>query len=349
MPSKQSDSTPGEKLLALYTLLILRGEKEISLTELTKALECSKQTVLRLLTQLEASGYGKLAEPIVKGREHFYRLLQTHDPYLALGAKELAQLTLCRKMLMHILPKGVADLFGEESKTEDKKGSEEIGLVYSKGYIDYGPHQEHYALLIRCIQENLVCQLTYRRALPDVKRTFYFAPKRVIVFRESISFLGWEISETDPVAKIYDNPLTLLLQRCLDVQLTKRSSEQIVVEPTENQNLARPFGFMTGDIFTVKVQFFSHAVAYVYDRQWSNKQKTTVHDDGSLTLEFDAQSAAEVISWLLAFGDKAYVLEPEWLREAVLKEHRAAARAYTKAKKMEQQAKDSQEAKDIDE
>ena len=74
MPAKASDKTPGEKLLALYTLLLMQDGRAISLTSLADALHCSKQTILRLLSQLEASGYGKLAEPERRGKG---RLLQT--------------------------------------------------------------------------------------------------------------------------------------------------------------------------------------------------------------------------------------------------------------------------------
>ncbi|MBQ4567226.1 MAG: helix-turn-helix domain-containing protein [Desulfovibrio sp.] len=98
-------SKPGEKLLALYTLLMLRGQNPISLSELARILHCSKQTVLRYLDQLEASGYGKLEEPIVRGREHLYRMAPIAQPHLALGVRELSQLTLCRKMLLPSCPR----------------------------------------------------------------------------------------------------------------------------------------------------------------------------------------------------------------------------------------------------
>ena len=85
MPGKQSCAKPGEKLLALYTLLMLRAPRAISLSELAQALECSKQTVLRLLVQLEASGYGKLDAPIVQGREHCYRITTVRSRQMITG------------------------------------------------------------------------------------------------------------------------------------------------------------------------------------------------------------------------------------------------------------------------
>lgn len=55
-PKRNSDATAGEKLLALYSLLLF-SEREFSLTELAERLRCSKQTVLRLLDQLEAGAW----------------------------------------------------------------------------------------------------------------------------------------------------------------------------------------------------------------------------------------------------------------------------------------------------
>ncbi|MBQ7585529.1 MAG: HTH domain-containing protein, partial [Desulfovibrionaceae bacterium] len=59
MPYKKSESKPGEKLLTLYTLLLVEYPNLISLGELAQKLNCSKQTILRLIDQLESSNYCK--------------------------------------------------------------------------------------------------------------------------------------------------------------------------------------------------------------------------------------------------------------------------------------------------
>ncbi len=316
MPSKLSDSKPGEKLLSLYTLLMLRGNDLISLGEIASFLDCSKQTVLRLIDQLEASGYGKIEQPVIKDRKHYYRMYQPKNKCINIGINEISQLALCRNLLIKILPKGLSDLIGKSSLDDMSNSSKEdsVGIVYTKGFIDYAPHQKNYESLLQAIQKNKVCKITYRRKLPETRRTFCFAPMRLVIYRESIFFVGWEVTDSGKVKNIYDNALSLYLQRFVDVALTNRQSLGLPNPPTAQVgNGQGPFGTVFGDPFTVKVLFSPEASDYVYDRQWSSKQKIAVKDDGSLELSFDAQNKVEVISWILGFGRKVKVLEPDWL------------------------------------
>lgn len=56
MPTKQlPDTTYGEKLISLFARLLFSGEW-VSLSQLARELGCSKQTVLRLIRDIE-SGY----------------------------------------------------------------------------------------------------------------------------------------------------------------------------------------------------------------------------------------------------------------------------------------------------
>ncbi len=131
----------------------------------------------------------------------------------------------------------------------------------------------------------------------------------------------YEVSEKGTAHPKYNNHLALYLQRCLDVQMTKRSSEH-VPEQIYAQGDSEPsaFGTMPGEAFNVRILFTKETAPYLYDRTWSNRQKMTLQDDGSLILDFDVQSFHELISWILSFGAKAKVLEPEWLRDEIRKQ-----------------------------
>ena len=48
--------------------------------------------------------------------------------------------------------------------------------------------------------------------------------------------------------------------------------------------------------------FKKKVATYVYDRKWSDDQKITLNDDGSLLLEFTSGNKYEVISFVLGFG-----------------------------------------------
>ena len=336
MPVKHSCATPGEKLLALYTLLLLRGDRVISLSELAQTLDCSKQTVLRLLAQLEASGYGKLDAPIVQGREHYYRMAPMPHVRLDVGVTELAQLALCRNMLLNVLPR-VAGGGGKRRSGADRGASTPdvhnlpagIGLVYSKGRIDYAPYQQQYDRFLQAMHRRKVCIVTYRKPPKMTQRTFAFAPMRLISYGETLSLLGWEVNDHGPVQCKYDNPISLYLHRCISVTPSRRSAAALPSPPAAHEgNDVGLFGVQRGEPFHIRARFDPCAAGYVYDRQWSSHQRTEVLEDGSLILDFDAQSDVEAVAWALGFGERCTILEPQWLREEITRQARALLKAY---------------------
>jgi predicted DNA-binding transcriptional regulator YafY len=202
MPTKQSDAKPAEKLLALYTLLLFNGGQNFSLTELARRLSCSKQTVLRLVDQIEASEYGKIISG-KQGREAFYCIERPRNlPQVSLTAEEIYQLALCRNLILHLLPK---DIRKQTEKTlraattfaRDEVAPDCIGLsqVYTKGNIDYSPFQEQLKTFMLAMHRQKVCRVVYQKSLCAEPREFHFAPKRLIAYHETYMILGWEVTD----------------------------------------------------------------------------------------------------------------------------------------------------------
>lgn len=316
MPPKISDKTPGEKLLALYTLLMLQGERLISLAGIANSLGCSKQTVLRLLTQLEASGYGKLEQPVRKGKEYFYRLTKTDERILDLGPGELRQLALCRNLLMRLLPDQSRESMGIFCDSESA-GLSPVGIMY-KGYIDYSPFEAQYSNLLKAIQKRLICKISYQKSIFTSPRDIWFAPVRLISYHETLSVVGWEVTQKGKVRRLYSNWLWLYLHRCKSAKLTTRSSVELPDIDLMTEDKAE-FGVMNGEIFTVVLLFNENTANYIHDRQWSSDQQITITDDRHLLLKMEVRSKPEIISWVLGFGPDVRVLEPSWLKEEILR------------------------------
>lgn len=316
MPPKISDKTPGEKLLALYTLLMLQGERLISLAGIANSLGCSKQTVLRLLTQLEASGYGKLEQPVRKGKEYFYRLTKTDERILDLGPGELRQLALCRNLLMRLLPDQSRESVGIFCDSESA-GLSPVGIMY-KGYIDYSPFEAQYSNLLKAIQKRLICKISYQKSIFTSPRDIWFAPVRLISYHETLSVVGWEVTQKGKVRRLYSNWLWLYLHRCKSAKLTTRSSVELPDIDLMTEDKAE-FGVMNGEIFTVVLLFNENTANYIHDRQWSSGQQITITDDRHLLLKMEVRSKPEIISWVLGFGPDVRVLEPSWLKEEILR------------------------------
>ena len=324
------DATPSEKLLSLYTLLLVKG-KEVSLSELSRELKCSKQSISRLIDQLEASRYGKLLRD-KRGKEAVYSLDRPKKlPTLSLSAEGLYQLALCRDFMIHLLPDSIrksvdatlkqASAFLPEEENEGFFAPE--GQSYVKGHIDYTPFQKMLQTLTQAIKTHRVCSVQYQSSLRGDTRTFLYAPKRLLAYHETLRFVGWIVT---PEGKaLHDEPAVFLLHRMKEVTLTRTSAPHLPDPKDESKDA---FGLIADEPFTVTVRFDPFSATYAAERTWSSNQKIEHNDDGGVTLTMTARSGVEVVSWILSFGDTAEILSPAWLREEIAKKIRATVTKY---------------------
>ena len=319
MGKKWSDAKPAEKLLGLYTILLV-ATRQYSHTELSEMLCCSKAALTRLLAQLEGSHFGKV-QRASRGREAVYQLEKPPRlPTVCLNAEGLAQLALCRELLTNLLPETMhkeMEISLRQAVAFLPQGSQQptdhIGTSLSKWRIDYKPFQTTLGIVLQAIRENKVCAITYKGAALAEEKSFDFAPKLMIGFRESLLVQGFVVADKGTAMPVYEKPTTLALHRIKACTATRR--EACVPDIPEPDNAT--FGIMEGDPFTAVVRFAPTAATYVAERQWSAQQTIEFHDDGSLTLHVQGQSVPEFLSWVLSFGKAAEVLSPEWLRNEV--------------------------------
>ena len=338
MGKKWSDAKPGEKMLAMYTRLLFI-DKEASLGELAAELNCSKQAVLRLLDQFEASNFGKLIHA-KRGRESAYRLERPPKdlPKLSLNAEALHQLALCRDFMLHLLPESMrktvdaallqASAYLPEGETPDDLLP--VGSVFTKGRIDYSPFQDILQSFIQGIRRNKVCAVHYKASIHHGAKAFEFAPKRLVAYREAMYIHGRIVSDKGTAAPVYEKATILALHRVRQVLVTRRSAAHIPDVEEAHQGL---FGVMENTPFPVRIRFAAGAAGYVAEREWSKDQKVTVHADGGITLAMTARSPAEVISWVLSFADEAELLAPKRLREELARHVLKLANTYGKGGK----------------
>jgi predicted DNA-binding transcriptional regulator YafY len=98
-------------------------------------------------------------------------------------------------------------------------------------------------------------------------------------------------------------------------------------------HLASSFGAYQrdGTPVTVKVRFSPAAARYVRESRWHAEQRLAPQPDGSVLAEFRLTSTEELKRWVLGFGAKAVVLEPESLRREIAEELRSLVPAYEAA------------------
>ncbi|MDR1111308.1 MAG: WYL domain-containing protein [Deltaproteobacteria bacterium] len=318
MPEKHDPAKPAEKILSLYTIL-MGSRRSLSLAELKGKLNCSGQTLSRLIGQLESSRIGKVVREM-RGREAFFRLDRPSGlPRVALNPEGLRELALCRDFLRHLLPDAIRknmDTALLQAASMVREGTDpgldaSLGRSMFKGRIDYGPYGEILETLIEAISGQRICVVSYRPSLGAEARRHDFAPKQLTVFHEAIYVEGWMVSKANEAR--FEDHNTLAVHRLISVDITCRDGSRLPPLPPAGNG----FGVMPGEPFIAKVKFDARVATYVAEREWDPDQRKTSLPDGSLILAFHVNGLDEAISWILGFGDAAEVRSPKWLRKAV--------------------------------
>ena len=308
-----------QKLMKMYGLLLFHGRK-FSLKQLSRELNCSKQTVLRLADQI-GSSYAVKLETNKSGRERYFWIKTPQlQPKVSLESEDVQYLVMCADMMNQVLPEGISeklqDIIAKTTTllpgTEEKyKALRSISQSQVKGCIDYTPFQDIIETLISAIREKKVCEIKYRSPWQQESREYDFAPGKLTTFRDALFADGWLVSGSGTVEK--KHVITFAVHRTKEVTLTRRTFDFDIEE------LQRPdyFGFIDGEPFAVKIRFDSVVAPYVKERTWSEDQRIREFKNGKIDLEFTAQSWVEVIAWVLSFGKHAKVMQPVELKQEI--------------------------------
>ena len=312
----------GQKLISLFAKLLFSRQSH-SLIELSRMLNCSKQTVLRLVEDIRRS-YGVNIEEMMEGRRKYFQIkrLSGITPALSLTYTEISVLQMCHAFAEHLLGR---QLFEEATRAlekgqallpEGKRVSFRHFASFHPGSIDYTPHQETIRRLIEAMEKRKTCQVTYRAIMEKRAKTFYIKPLKIFSHHDTV-YLHARMARTPgkPFREPDFDPL-LAVHRIKKVELTDRMFKfpaDYDFEKVFNRN----FGIIKEDSFEVQAEFTGWAARYVTERIWSPDQKVIEKKRGKIRLIFTASSEPELISWLLSFDDEAKLLKPDWLVEEV--------------------------------
>lgn len=318
------------RLLQLY-LLMGEGEK-YTLTQLAERCGCSRQTVLRLMEELDRVKGVKIAK-WKEGRSRCYQLRpRTSMSTLVLDADAIQYLVLCQSIVQHMIPEPVRQQLerrltqGLQFSSETAEAGGELSLgVFKKGYVDYTPLQPIFDDIQVAMKHRSVCRVRYRARLSAPERVFYVAPLKIITSKDSFYLVAQPV-EPDGTPKDRD-PMTLALHRIQTLtRLAARFAPELVQRAA--QIPLTGFGFRFDAPFRVRVRFTPEAATYVWERRWSEDEEKQMLEDGSMELSFTSTSPPEVRAFVYGFGRQAELLEPADLREVIRAELEQAARLY---------------------
>jgi predicted DNA-binding transcriptional regulator YafY len=330
MPRKKSDITYGEKLVRLLGDLSMGGRPR-SLIELARQMNCSKQSVLRMVDQISRA-FVPIEETKV-GRRSYYHIPRPEkalDP-LSMSASELTMLQMCQSFTRHLL--------GEKQLRESEKAIQKSSTlaaagatpdhfaVLIPGTIDYTPRQEDIRQLIKAMEEKTICEIEYKNPSEETGKTFYVKPYKLFSYNNAL-YLHAGMARYPGVRRsgFGFDPL-LAVHRLVKVTPTDRKFVLPGNYDFEKQ-FNQTFGIIKEESFRVRLELTGYAAVYAGERRFSPDQTIQKKKDGTAVLCFRASSQPEVISWVLSFGEEVKVLSPGWLVKRVKQKIAAMSRRY---------------------
>ncbi len=315
------DKTYGQKLIHLFARLLFSGEKH-SLIELSRMLECSKQSVSRMVDDITLS-YSVQIEESFEGKKKYFRLRREsqHLPAIQLSTSEYNLLRMCHAFSKHLIGK---QLFQEAADALDKNRAlpGEDNLTASRhfatiipGSIDYTGHRGVISKLMTALEKQLVCKVVYRKIMTERSKVFYIKPLTLFSHKETLYIHARKAPCPDkPFLKPEFDPL-LAIHRIVDIEITETTFE--FPETYDFEKIFNDdFGVIKEETFELTVEFTGFASGYISERIWSGDQEITQKGKGT-ELTFTASSIPETLFWILSFGREAKVLRPEWLVEEI--------------------------------
>lgn len=315
-------------------MLLFTGRR-YSLKELAAEINCSKQTVLRLLEDIRTS-YSVLIDETTEGRQKYVRIKSPGKKpvNVFLTNMELTVLQMCRDFTGHLLG---SKLFEEATQallkshtllqTDGKADSPTFGLIRS-GYIDYTSHNEIIRTLIEAMEKKRICRVTYKSVTSKQVKTFHINPLKIFSYRDTLYLQTQKAREPKEVYRKPDFDPLLAIHRIQKVEITDRLFKYPVnydFDKTFNQN----FGLIKDDEFEVVIEFTGWAAIYVADRIWNPDQKIKKLKGDKIQLTMSSSSPDEILSWILFFGEYAKLTSPDWLLEGMKTKTQILANLYS--------------------
>jgi len=307
----------GEKLIGLFVRLLFSGERH-SLTELAQMLDCSKQTVLRLIDNIRKS-YGVNIEETKEGNRSYYRIRKPVSSLknIPLTEAELHSLLICKSFTQHLIGKKLYEeatqaIFKSKAALGD---GQQIGechfTAFRPGTIDYTSKHQIIHTLIDAMEKQRVCKITYQAIEAPYPKIFHIKPLKLFSYHDAVYLHAQKAKEPGKPYRVpkYDPLLAVHRMKSIEMTDIKFHPEKFDFEKTFNQH----FGVIKEDVFEVEVAFTGWSAAYVSERIWRPDQEIIKKGKDKIILKFTASSKPELLGWLLSFGEQATLLKPEWL------------------------------------
>jgi predicted DNA-binding transcriptional regulator YafY len=311
----------------IQTLITSKTGK--SAAELAEDLECHPRTLYRDLEALQVAGFPIYTEK-VEGK-NLWSLLDTlkHHIPIPFNLTELMALYFSTDMLKAF--KGTAfhdslDSLSQKIKVtlppesmKYLKNVQQTLQVGIKPYKDYARFKEIINRVNEAALQKKSVEMVYYTMSRKKEGKRKVDPYRIWFFNGTFYLIGY--------CHLRNEARVFALDRIKMLHQTKESFE--VVEDFDFEEFMRPsFGVYQGKPVKVRIWFNPDAAGYIKEKIWHDTQKIISQKDGSIIFEAEVAGTEEIKFWVMSWGSKAEVIEPQSLREEIRAESEALLGKY---------------------
>ncbi len=302
-----------------------------SAADLAKELEYGVRTIYRDLEALQVAGFPLYSEKV--GGKSLWSVLDTvkHQIPVPFTLPELMALYFSRDMLkvfkdmvfydlLESLFKKVKTTLPPES-IKYLETVEQTVQVGHKPYKDYSKFKEIVNRVNEAAVNKKSVEIVYFTQSRKKQSKRRVDPYRLWFFNGTFYLIG--------LCHVREEVRVFALDRIRMLSQTEESFE--IPEDFDLENFMKPsFGVFQGEPTKVKIQFSSDIAGYIKEKIWHESQEIYNQEDGSIIFEAEVAGTTEIKSWVMSWGSKAEVLEPESLKKEILSESELMVRAYAK-------------------
>jgi len=187
---------------------------------------------------------------------------------------------------------------------------EDLYENYTAGLFDYSGYDEVITQIINAIMQKKKCFVSYFNAYQGEIKNFYIEPRRIVYFKGGLYVVVY--------IRRFEKFRLLAIQR---IKKFKQLDEIHPDEPLFDPELywKKKFGLFSGDAQAVKISFSGDVRMHIEGRHWHASQVFSEGKDGTLIVELQVGLSPELVSWIFSWNEYAEVLEPQELKEMMVK------------------------------
>ena len=313
--------------MIIQSLISSRQGKSVS--DLAGSLKCHRRTVYRDLEALQAAGFPVYTDKAAG--KNVWSLLDAakHSIPIPFNLPELMALYFSRGMMGAlkdtVFYDSLVSLFDKIKSTLPAEYIEYLGqiekslAVRTKPYKQYGQLRSIIDQVSEAaIQKNYV-EIDYYTMSRKTKTRRKVAPYKIWFFDGTFYLIG--------NCGLREDVRIFAMDRINNLELTNERFEM----PNDfniDEFMKSSFGVFHGDPVQVRIWFAADVAEYIREKIWHETQNIESQSDGSIIFEAEVAGIEEIKYWVLKWGAKARVIEPESLREAIQAEASAMVSNY---------------------